>query len=198
VILLAISLAKGQKIDLTKGNAGLSSLLIGLGWDPVKKKGFFGTKTPNIDCDASVIMLNEDGKVESKDDVIYFGNLTSACGSIRHSGDNLTGDGDGDDEQIIVDLNKIPARIHSLKFLVNIYQCTQRRQDFGMIENAFIRIVDNSKNSELAHFNLTENYGGLTALIPGELYRYNGEWKFNAIGQGTKDTTIGEVANKHS
>lgn len=194
--MLAISLAKGQKIDLTKGNAGLSSLLIGLGWDPVKKKGFFGMKTPDIDCDASVIMLNEAGKLESKHDVVYFGNLTSQCGSVRHTGDNLTGDGDGDDEQILIDLHKIPARIHSLQFVVNIYQAVQKRQDFGMIENAFIRIVDNKTNAELAHFNLTENYSGYTALIPGEIYRHNGEWKFNAIGQGTRDTSIGEIANK--
>jgi len=193
---LAISLAKGQKIDLTKGNAGLSSLLIGLGWDPVKKKGLFGTKTPNIDCDASVIMLNEAGKLESKHDVIYFGNLTSQCESVRHTGDNLTGDGDGDDEQIFIDLHKVPSRIHRLQFVVNIYQPVQRKQDFGMIENAFIRIVDNKTNVELAHFNLSENYSGLTALIPGEIYRYDGEWKFNAIGQGTKDTSIGEIANK--
>ncbi len=194
---MAISLAKGQKIDLTKGNAGLTSLLVGLGWDPVAKKGFFGKKTPDIDCDASVIMLNQQGKIERNEDVIYFGNMNSSCGSVHHTGDNLTGAGDGDDEQILVDLNKVPDRIHRLLFIVNIYRCVEKKQDFGMIENAFIRIVDKSNQSELAHFNLTENYGGLTALMPGEIYRHNGEWKFSAIGQATNDVSIKEIVNKY-
>lgn len=194
---MTISLAKGQKIDLTKGNAGLTSLLVGLGWDPVKQKGFF-KRTPNIDCDASVIMLNENEKLESKEDVIYFGNLKSSCGSVHHTGDNLTGEGDGDDEQILVDLSKIPSRIHKLMFVVNIYQCVEKKQDFGMIENAFIRMVDRTQNNELAHYNLTEDYAGLTALIPGEIYRHNDEWKFNAIGQATKDVSISQIANKYT
>lgn len=194
---MTISLAKGQKIDLTKGNAGLTSLLVGLGWDPVKQKGFF-KRTPNIDCDASVIMLNENEKLESKEDVIYFGNLKSSCGSVHHTGDNLTGEGDGDDEQILVDLSKIPSRIHKLMFVVNIYQCVEKKQDFGMIENAFIRMVDRTQNNELAHYNLTEDYAGQTALIPGEIYRHNDEWKFNAIGQATKDVSISQIANKYT
>jgi stress response protein SCP2 len=193
---MAISLVKGQKIDLTKGNAGLTSLLIGLGWDPVRQKGFF-KRTPNIDCDASVLMLNESGKLERREDVIYFGNLTSSCGSVRHTGDNVTGEGDGDDEQLIVNLTKIPSRIHKLLFVVNIYQGVQRRQDFGMIQNAFIRIVDHTKRNELAHFNLTEDYGEMLALIPGEIYRYQGEWKFNAIGQATKDPSLSEIVNRY-
>lgn len=192
---MAISLVKGQKIDLTKGNAGLSSLLVGLGWDPVKQ-GFF-KRTPNIDCDASVLMLNESGKLERREDVIYFGNLASACGSVRHTGDNLTGEGDGDDEQILVNLAQIPSRIHKLLFVVNIYQAVQKRQDFGMIQNAFIRVVDHTKNSELAHFNLTEDYAGMRALIPGEIYRHQGEWKFNAIGQATKDPSLNEIVNRY-
>lgn len=195
---MAISLAKGQKIDLTKGNAGLTSLLVGLGWDPVKKKGFFGSKTPNIDCDASVFMLNEKGHLDRKEDLVYFANLTSPCGGVHHSGDNLTGDGDGDDEQIVVNLKKIPQNIHKLLFVVNIYNCVKLRQDFGMIENAFIRIVNNSNNTELAHFNLTDDHAGMTALIPGEFYRNNGEWKFNAIGQATKDTSISQIAANYS
>lgn len=194
---MAISLVKGQKIDLTKGNVGLTSLLVGLGWDPVQQRGFF-RRTPNIDCDASVLMLNEEGKLERQEDVVYFGNLTSSCGSVHHTGDNTTGEGDGDDEQLIVTLNKIPARIHKLLFIVNIYQCVERKQDFGMIKNAFIRMVDQSKREELAHFNLTEDYAGKTALIPGEIYRHGGDWKFNAIGQATDDRSLSEIATRYT
>lgn len=194
---LAISLVKGQKIDLTKGNTGLTSLLVGLGWDPVRQRGFF-KKTPNIDCDASVLMLNAQDRLERKEDVVYFGNLTSSCGSVRHTGDNLTGEGDGDDEQIIVNLNNVPERIHKLLFVVNIYQCVERRQDFGMMQNAFIRVVDHANRNELAHFNLTDDFAGRTALIPGEIYRHNGDWKFNAIGQATNDRSIGDIANRYA
>ncbi|WP_027416122.1 TerD family protein [Aneurinibacillus terranovensis] len=201
---MSISLQKGQKIDLTKGNAGLSRIVVGLGWDPVKKSGggllgslFGGGGGPQIDCDASVLMLNEQNRLESKQDIIYFGNLQSHCGSVRHTGDNLTGDGDGDDEQIIVDLSRVPARIHKLVFVVNIYDCRNRKQDFGMIQNAFIRIVDMTKNSEISRFNLTENYAGRTTLIVGEIYRYNGEWKFGAIGEGTMEGSLGEIAQRY-
>lgn len=197
---MAINLQKGQKIDLTKSRAGLTSLTIGLGWDPVKqKKGFFGrfSNKSNIDCDASVLMLDEHDKLASTKDVIYFGHLKSKCRSVVHTGDNLTGEGDGDDEQVLVYLNKVPARIHKLLFVVNIYHCVQRKQDFGMIENAFIRVVDASNHTELIHYNLTENYAGLTALYPGELYRHNGEWKFTAIGQGTKDTSIDQIVQHY-
>ncbi|MGD6818569.1 TerD family protein [Metabacillus sp. 84] len=197
---MAISLQKGQKIDLTKGRAGLSSITVGLGWDPVKKSGGFfgfGGGSSNIDCDASVLMLNENGKLADKKDLVYFGNKTSSCGSVQHSGDNLTGEGEGDDEQIRVDLGRIPAHIHRLVFVVNIYQGVQRKQDFGMIQNAFIRVLDNSNSSELVHFNLTDNFSGLMALVPGEIYRHNGEWKFNAVGDGTKDASISEIANRY-
>lgn len=199
---MAISLQKGQKIDLTKGRAGLSSLVVGLGWDPIKKGGGFlggllGGGGAQIDCDASVLLLNEQGKLQDSKDLIYFGNKQSACGSVTHTGDNLTGEGDGDDEQVIVDLNRIPSHIHKIVFVVNIYQCVSRKQDFGMIQNAYIRIMDRSNNSELVHYNLTDNYSGLTALFPGEIYRHNGEWKFNAVGQGTTDTAIKEIAQKY-
>lgn len=199
---MAISLQKGQKIDLTKGRAGLSSITVGLGWDPVpnkKSSGFFGSllggsSNNNIDCDASVLMLNEQEKLV---DVVYFGNTKSSCGSVIHSGDNLTGEGDGDDEQIFVNLNKVPSNIHKLVFVVNIYDCVKRKQDFGMIQNAFIRILDDSKNEEMVHYNLTDNYSGLTAIFPGEIYRNKGEWKFSAVGQGVKDTSIKEIANRY-
>lgn len=142
-------------------------------------------------------MLDEKGKMANKNSLIYFGNLKSADNSVRHSGDNLTGDGDGDDEQIVVDLKSISPSVHKLVFVVNIYSCVSRKQDFGMIQNAFIRLVDNSNNEEMIHFNLTDNYSGLTSLFVGEIYRHNGEWKFNAIGDGTKDTSISEIANKY-
>ncbi len=200
---MAINLQKGQRVDLTKGNTGLSKILVGLGWDPVQKSGkgmlgsLFGGGAPNIDCDASVLMLNENGKLGSKKDLIYFGNLRSNCGSVIHSGDNLTGDGHGDDEQITVELSKIPTNIHKLIFVVNIYDCMRRKQDFGHIGNAFIRIVNTGNNQEMMKFNLTEDYSGKTTLIAGEIYRHNGEWKFSATGEGTNDTSLSEIAKKY-
>ncbi len=200
---MAISLQKGQKVDLTKGNAGLSQIKIGLGWDPVEQKrggilgGLFGGGNPQeIDCDASVLMLNENGKLVSNKNLIYFGNLRSSCGSVWHTGDNLTGDGDGDDEEIIAVLSQIPANIHKLLFVVNIYDCVRRKQDFGMIQNAFIRVVNMSNNEELIRYNLTENYSGKTALVVGEIYRHGNEWKFGAVGEGTKDSSLGEIIKR--
>ncbi|MBM7690915.1 stress response protein SCP2 [Peribacillus deserti] len=197
---MAISLQKGQKIDLTKGRAGLTNITVGLGWDPVKKGGLFGGLLgggADVDCDASVLMLNEQDKLTDQKDLIYFGNKTSKCRSVKHSGDNLTGAGDGDDEQITVDLRNVPANVHKLLFVVNIYQAKQRKQHFGMIQNAFIRVVNSSGGEELIKFNLTDDYSGLTSLFPGELYRHNGEWKFSAVGQGTSDLSIGDIANRY-
>ena len=196
---MGISLVKGQKIDLTKNNSSLKKLLVGLGWDPVKqeKKGFFGFGAPaaDVDVDASVIMLRND-KLVGKEDLIYFGNKNSRCGGIIHTGDNITGDGDGDDEQILVDLSKIPQDVNKLVFVTNIYDCIKRKQSFGMIQNAFIRIADNN-NQNIAMFNLTEDYNGKTALVVGELYRHNGEWKFTAIGEGTQDTCLNDIIKKY-
>ncbi|ATF12097.1 TerD family protein [Brevibacillus sp. HB1.2] len=199
-----VSLQKGQKIDLTKGNAGLTKLLVGLGWDPVKKSGgllggiFGGGSNANIDCDASVIMLDQNGKITKEKNLVYFGNKKSQCGSVSHSGDNLTGDGEGDDEQVNVDLSRVPNDVHKLVFVVNIYDCVSRRQDFGMIGNAYIRVVNASNNQNLCKFNLTDNYSGKTSLIIGELYRYDGEWKFSAIGEGTTDTAISQLVRRYS
>jgi len=201
---MAISLQKGQKVDLTKGNAGLSQIMIGLGWDPVeqKKGGFLGGllgggKAQEIDCDASVLMLNENGKLVSNKNLIYFGNLRSSCGSVWHTGDNITGDGDGDDEEIIAVLSKIPENVQKLLFVVNIYDAAKRNQDFGMIQNAFIRVVNMNDKKELIRYNLTENYAGKTALIVGEIYRHGNEWKFGAIGEGTNDNSLGEVIKRY-
>ena len=194
---MSVSLVKGQKISLVKPGSGLSKLMVGLGWDEAQQKsgGFFGlfsAKAANIDCDASVILCGADGRVVSpntKDNTIYFGNLRHPSGAIVHQGDNLTGAGEGDDEQIMVDLSRVPENIHKLVFVVNIYDAQTRNQHFGMIRNAFIRIVNTANNSELCRFNLTDDYSGMTGLIVGEIYRHNGEWKFNAVGQGVQNAS---------
>ncbi len=209
---MSINLQKGQRIDLTKGRAGLSSVLIGLGWDAAGSPapggdgggllgrlmgGGGGGASADIDCDASVLMLNNSGKMTKKEDLIYFGNLKSVCGGVLHTGDNLTGEGEGDDEQVIVDLNTLASEIHRLVFVVNIYDCQRRKQDFGLIQNAFIRVVDQGSNQELLKFNLSENYAGKTSLIVGDLYRHNNEWKFQAVGEATTDISLSEVAQKY-
>jgi stress response protein SCP2 len=208
VIGVAISLQKGQRVDLTKGNPGLSKIMVGLGWDPVSNKGakggLFGSlfgggsSNINVDCDASVILLDEHDKLKSNHDVIYFGNLKSMDGSIQHSGDNLTGDGAGDDEQVHVDLSRIPASIHKLVFAVNIYDCVKRKQHFGMLKNAFIRIVDPASRQELIHYNLAEDYSGSTSLIVGEIYRNGSDWKFGAVGIGTSAPSLSELVRSYT
>lgn len=195
---MSISLQKGQKVSLSKDNAGLSKVIIGLGWDeaPRARGGFFAPKSQPIDCDASAILL-QNGKFVHKDDVVFFGNLRHPSGTVQHMGDNLTGAGDGDDEQIIVDLARVPAQYDRIVIVVNIYAAQQRNQHFGMIQNAFCRLVDGRNNSEMCKYNLTENYSGMTAMIFGEVYRHNGEWKFNAIGQGTNDLSIADLARRY-
>ncbi|MBS4190923.1 TerD family protein [Bacillus sp. FJAT-49705] len=202
---MAINLQKGQSVDLTKGNPGLSKILVGLGWDPVQSKGgglfgslFGGGGGQNVDCDASVLMLGENEKIRNNSDVIYFGNLKSNDGSVQHTGDNITGDGDGDDEQILIDLNRVPSQIQKLVFVVNIYDSLKRKQHFGMIQNAFIRIVNSATNQELIHFNLTDDYSGKTCLVAGEIYRHGGDWKFAAIGTGTTAPGLADVVRSYS
>ena len=196
---MSVNLQKGQKVDLTKGNAGLKTLIVGLGWDEAPKKFSLFAKQEDIDCDASVLLINaQTKKLAGAVDVVYFGNLTHRSGAVRHCGDNLTGAGDGDDEQIIVELTKVPETYDRLVFTVNIYQAQQRKQHFGMIRNAFIRVVDADTGSELCKYNLSENYDGKTAMIFGEVYRYNGEWKFGAIGEPTNDNSISETANRYT
>lgn len=204
---MSVNLQKGQKVDLTKGNAGLKRIMVGLGWDEAPKggggKGLFGSlfgggnKAQDIDCDASCLLLTEGGKLRTNEDVVYYGNLTHKSGAIKHMGDNLTGAGDGDDEQILVDLSGIPQNVEKLVFAVTIYQAVQRNQHFGMIQNAFIRIVDNDTNQELCRYNLSENYDHMTSMIFGEVYRYNNEWKFTAIGAATTDNGLGEVVRRY-
>ena len=193
---MGVSLQKGQKVSLTKDNQGLSRVVIGLGWDEVQqKRGFFAPKPQAIDCDASAFNQTN-GKLLGVDDIVYFGNLRHKSGTVQHMGDNLTGAGDGDDEQIVVDLERIPAQYDRIVLVVNIYQADKRKQHFGMIQNAFIRIVDSRNNQELCKYNLSDNYDGMTAMIFGEVYRHNGEWKFNAIGSGTQDVQLGQLANR--
>lgn len=200
---MSVKLTKGQKVSLTKENPGLSRIVVGLGWDAARPQNtgflgaFFASKPADIDCDASAFLL-QNGKIVSKDDIVYYGNLNHRSGSVNHTGDNLTGDGDGDDEQIIVDLQRVPMQYDRIAIVVNIYHAYQRKQDFGMIRNAFIRIVDLSTNRELLKYDLTENYAGMTAMIFGELYRYNGEWKFSAVGSGTRDGSISELAKRYT
>ena len=195
---MSISLQKGQKVSLSKEAAGLSTLIVGLGWDEVEQasRGFFAPKPQPIDCVAFAVLL-KNGKITDKRDIVYFGNLTHFSKSVKHMGDNLTGAGEGDDEQIVIDLNTVPADYDRIVIAVNIYDCVNRKQHFGMIRNAFIRLVDARNNKEMCIYNLTENYSGMTAMIFGEVYRYNGEWKFSAMGQGTNDTSIGTFVNRY-
>jgi len=208
VIGLAINLQKGQRVDLTKGNPGLTKIMVGLGWDPVESKGgkggLFGSlfggggASVNVDCDASVILLNENEKLKSNSDIIYFGNLISSDGSIQHTGDNVTGDGAGDDEQIHIDLSRIPATVHKLVFVVNIYDCMKRKQHFGMIKNAFIRIENPANREEMIHYNLSDDYNGKTSLIVGEIYRSGSDWKFAAVGNGTSAPSLSELVRSYT
>lgn len=194
---MSVNLQKGQKVDLRKEGGGtLRRVMVGLGWDEVKQtRGFFAPKPQDIDCDASAFLCMG-GRLTSNQDVVYFGNLRHGSGAVAHMGDNLTGAGEGDDEQILVDLSVLPGQYDKIVFAVNIYQAAQRRQHFGMIQNAFIRICDAETSQELCRYNLSENYDGMTAMIFGELYLYKGQWKFNAIGQPTRDNSISELADK--
>ena len=195
---MSVNLSKGQKVNLSKENAGLSKIIVGLGWDEVqqKKRGFFSAKPQDIDCDAFAVLLTN-GKLVDNDDIVYFGNLTHDSGSVKHMGDNLTGAGDGDDEQIVIDLNSVPAQYDRIVLAVNIYRAFKRQQHFGMIQNAFIRLVDARNNNEMCIYNLSESYSDQTSMLFGEVYRYNGEWKFNAVGQGTTDGSIGDFVKRY-
>lgn len=186
-----ISLKKGDVINLSKSpviniNKGLSQVTVGLGWDPVKqKKGLFGGfTTPDIDCDAFISCP----EVNSKDNLIYYGCLKNNDGSIYHTGDNLTGDGDGDDEALIVDLNRV--KCNRLVVGVNIYNAHSRKQHFGMLENAFVRIVDNNTHTEMCRYTLDNQYAGKTAIIFGELVRTDGVWNFRAVGEAFDSENI--------
>ena len=176
---MAVNLSKGQKVRLTKGNPGLSKIVVGLGWDTNKYDGGF-----DFDLDAAAFLLGANGKVTSDADFIFYGNLKHGSGAVEHMGDNLTGDGDGDDEQIKVNLSTVPANIEKIGFTVTIYDAETRKQNFGQVSNAYIRIFDEASNTELIRYDLGEDFSIETAVVVGEMYRNNGEWKFNAIGSG--------------
>ncbi|MBE6840690.1 MAG: TerD family protein [Ruminococcus sp.] len=176
---MPINLAKGQKVDLTKGNPGLKKIMVGLGWDV----NAFDSGSA-FDLDAAVFMVGSNGKCPTEKEFVFYGNLEHESGSVKHLGDNLTGEGDGDDEQITIDLSAIPANIDKIAFTVTIYDADTRNQNFGQVSNSFIRIVNEENNEELIRYDLGEDFSIETAVVVGELYRYNGEWKFNAIGSG--------------
>ena len=196
---MTISLKKGQRISLSKEAPGLTQIICGLGWDVVQKSGggFFGAfgGGHDFDLDASVLCLDSNKRIADIKDIVYFGNLKHQSGAIAHQGDNLTGAGDGDDEVIVVDLPKIPQRISRLVFVVNIYECIQRKQDFSQVENAFVRLVNRANNKELARYDLSgSNYAGMTGMTLAEIYRHNDEWKMAAIGDGFKVEGLKDIA----
>lgn len=176
---MPINLSKGQKVSLTKSNPGLKNIMVGLGWDV----NAFDTGA-DFDLDAAVFMLGTNGKCPTDKEFIFYSNLKHPSESVIHQGDNLTGEGDGDDEQIMVDLTKVPANIERIAFTVTIYDSDVRHQNFGQVSNAYIRLVDESTGVELIHYDLGEDFSIETAVVVGELYKNNGEWKFNAIGSG--------------
>ncbi len=197
---MSINLQKGQKINLSKeSRSSLNKVMVGLGWDEVpQKRGFFAPKPQDIDCDAFAILLGYDGKLlnhanDLKQCTVFFNNLIWPGGSIRHMGDNLTGAGEGDDEQIFVDLQNVPREIGTIVFAVNIYEALKRNQHFGMIRNAFIRVVDYDRNIELCRFNLNENYYNMTALVAGVLMRTDNGWEFITDGNAARVESLVNV-----
>lgn len=187
---MAISLTKGQKVDLTKNNPGLKNVLVGLGWDINR----FDSGS-DFDLDASAFLVQENGKVSGDQDFIFYSNLEHPSGAVVHLGDNRTGAGDGDDEQITVDLSKVPENIARIAFTVTIYDAESRRQNFGQVANAFIRLVNADTDEEIVRYDLGEDFSIETAMVVGELYRHNGEWKFNAIGSGYQGGLAALCAN---
>lgn len=175
---MAVSLKKGGNVSLTKEAPPMKTVLFGLGWDSRKTDG------SSFDLDASAFIVGEDDKVLSDSSFIFFNNKTSSCGGVVHQGDNRTGEGDGDDEQLLIHLDKVDAKAKKVVFAVTIYEAEERKQNFGMVTNGFIRAVNNDGQVELARYDLSEDAATETAMIFGELYRHNGEWKFKAVGQG--------------
>lgn len=183
---MGVSLVKGQKVDLTKGNSNLKKIVVGLGWDVNKYDG-----QSDFDLDASAFLLNANGKVRNDSDFVFYGNLNHQSGAVSHTGDNLTGEGEGDDEQIKVDLSKVPSDVESIAFAITIYDAETRKQTFGQVSNAFVRIFDEETGNELIRYDLGEDYSVETALIVGKLYRKDGEWKFEAVGSGYNNGLTG-------
>ena len=192
---MAVNLTKGQRVSLKKDAPNLKRILVGLGWDPVeKKRGLFslGSSAEDIDIDASVICIDENGR---KKEIVYYGNLDDRAGSIHHTGDNLTGDGDGDDEQIIISLDKVPRDFAKLAIIINIFRAYSRGQHFGQIKNCFVHVADMDTNKELVYYDISGNgnFNGLTGIFVAEIYRYNGDWRLKAEGDGVKVRDIKEM-----
>ncbi|MBE1553029.1 TerD family protein [Sporosarcina limicola] len=176
---MAISLSKGQKVDLTKSNPGLTNITVGVGWDTNKYDG-----GQDFDLDSSIFLLNTTGKCENEKDFVFFNNLEGGNGSVVHTGDNLTGEGDGDDEQVKINLANVPTSVDKIAFTITIHDAEQRSQNFGQVSNSYVRIINDANGEELIRYDLGEDFSIETAVVVGELYRHGSEWKFNAIGSG--------------
>ena len=198
---MSVNLSKGQKVNLSKQRYGLSKVMVGLGWDEVQqRRGLFAPKPQDIDCDAFAILLGYDGHLinhatKLTECTVFFNNLRWPNGSIQHMGDNLTGAGEGDDEQIFVDLNSVPYDVGSIVFAVNIYDAFKRNQHFGMIRNAFIRVVDFDRLVELCRFDLSENYMNQTALVAGALIRTQDGWEFRTDGTAARVESLVDIVS---
>ncbi|WP_405493266.1 TerD family protein [Streptomyces sp. NBC_00096] len=175
---MGVSLSKGGNVSLTKAAPNLTAVIVGLGWDARTTTGV------DFDLDASAILTNDQGKVASDANFVFFNNLKSPDGSVEHTGDNTTGEGEGDDEAIKVNLSGVPSDVQKIVFPVSIYEAESRQQSFGQVRNAYIRVVNQADNTELARYDLSEDASTETAMVFGELYRNGAEWKFRAIGQG--------------
>ncbi len=175
---MAVSLSKGGNVSLSKEAPGLTAIIVGLGWDARVTDG------SGFDLDASAFLLNDGGKVRGDADFIFYNNKTSADGSVVHQGDNQSGVGEGDDETLTIDLSKVPADVQKVAFSVTIHEAEARRQNFGQVSNAYIRVLNKADNKEIARYDLSEDYSTETAMIFGEIYRSGAEWKFKAVGQG--------------
>lgn len=183
-----ISLVKGARIDLTKGNPGLDKILVGLGWDVNTNGG------ADFDLDVEVFLLNANGKVVSPQHVVFYNNLNSPDGAVKHNGDNRTGIGDGDDETISIQLSQVSPEVQKIIFAVTIYKANERKQNFGQVNNAYIRVMDETTGQQLCRFDLTEDYSTFISVKVGEVYRHNGEWKFGALGEGSTNDLGGLLA----
>ncbi|AXK34287.1 TerD family protein [Streptomyces armeniacus] len=175
---MGVSLSKGGNVSLTKEAPGLTAVIVGLGWDARSTTG------ADFDLDASALLVNAEGKVTNDQNFVFFNNLKSPDGSVEHTGDNLTGEGEGDDEVVKVNLAGVPADVDKVVFPVSVYEAEARQQSFGQVRNAYIRVVNQADNNELARYDLTEDASTETAMVFGELYRHGAEWKFRAVGQG--------------
>ncbi|HBG5346684.1 TPA: TerD family protein [Clostridioides difficile] len=176
---MAIVLKKGQKIDLTKGNPGLKNIKLGLGWDTNSFDSGY-----DYDLDVSVFMVGESQRVEKDEDFIFYNNLKHPSGAVEHLGDNRTGEGDGDDEEILVNLDVMPKHIQKIAVTVTIYEAAERRQNFGQVSNSYIRVLNSENDEEILRYDLGEEFSIETAITVCEIYKYNGEWKFSAVGAG--------------